>query len=115
MTKRQSPRIRCRVKSTLEYQGRIYQGYVENISSNGLLMRLAETVLARPGEACRLALYYAEEKAPLKLKAEMVHIGFSMAGVRFHSLDEQGQSILSLLLQQFVPAADVVGMMHAAK
>ena len=111
MGKRQSPRIRCRVKSTLEYQGRIYQGYVENISDNGLLMRLAETVLARPGDGCRLALYYSDGKAPLKLKAEMVHVGFSMAGVRFHSLDENGRSILFSMLQQFDPVADAVGTM----
>jgi hypothetical protein len=112
MSKRQSPRIRCRVKSTLEYQGRIYQGYVENISDNGLLMRLAETVLARPGDSCRLALYYSEEKAPLKLTAEMVHVGFSMAGVRFHLPDEHGRGILSSLLQQFIPAANAINIVN---
>lgn len=115
MRKRQSPRIRCRVKSTLEYQGRIYQGYVENISSNGLLMRLAETVLARPGDCCRLALYYAEEKAPLKLKAEMVHIGFSMAGVRFQPLDEQGTILLSSLLQHFEHPVGSAGVQPSAQ
>ena len=106
MSKRQSPRINCKIKSILEYHGHMYAGSVENISGNGLLMRLDETVLARPGDSCRLSLYLSEEKAPVKLKAEMVHVGFSMAGVRFLPMDEQGKSRLATLLAQVQPTRD---------
>lgn len=100
MRKRQSPRIRCKVKSTLEYRGRIYHGHIENISMNGALLRLDETVLARPGDECKLSVYLSEQRAPLKFTAEMVHIGFSMAGMRFLAMDEQGMSNLTQLLDQ---------------
>lgn len=106
MSKRQSPRVNCKIKSILEYHGHMYAGSVENISGNGLLMRLNETVIARPGDSCRLSLYLSEEKAPVKLKAEMVHIGFSMAGVRFLPMDEQGRSRLDTLLAQVQPTRD---------
>ena len=106
MSKRQSPRVNCKIKSTLEYHGHMYAGCVENISGNGLLMRLDETVLARPGDSCRLSLYLSEEKAPVKLKAEMVHVGFSMAGVRFLPMDEQGKNRLATLLAQVQPLRD---------
>lgn len=91
-------RVRCRVKSSLEHKGHIVHGHLENISVSGALLRLHESMLARPGDLCRLSIYPSEEKAPLRIRAELIHIGFSMAGLRFMEIEEQTKiSLLAFL------------------
>lgn len=93
-TKRKFVRVRCRIKSSLEHKGRLVNGHVENLSVSGALLRLHESILARPGEMCRLSLYLCDEKAPLRIRTELIHVGFSLAGLRFLDMDEQAKMVL---------------------
>lgn len=96
--KRKFVRVRCRVKSSLELKGHIVHGHLENVSVSGALLRLHESMLARPGDLCRLSIYPSDEKAPLRVRAELIHVGFSLAGLRFTEMDEQTKlSLLALL------------------
>ena len=82
--KRRFRRVKCATNIVLNAEIGAYQGRLENISPDGALVMLQGSVIAlvKQGDKCTLAVYPEKEEAPLQFMAEVVHSGFSMAGVK---------------------------------
>ncbi|SNB45866.1 PilZ domain-containing protein [Geobacter sp. DSM 9736] len=110
MNKRRAVRIGCDMKASLEHDRHAYPGRVENISAHGALVRLRETLLARPGEVWRLSIQRDDESTPLVVGVQIVHIGFCIVGVRFLDLDARSYATIEMLLHAASSDNEASGM-----
>ncbi len=103
--KRRFHRVRFVTKSVLKHNNCTYPVRLENISLNGALFSLNESaiVLIQPGDKCTLAVYPGEEEAPLQFVAEVIHAGFSVAGVQFFAMDAETETRLCTLIERVTP------------
>lgn len=100
--KRRFQRVRLVTKSVLKHNNCTYPGRLENISTNGALITLLESAIAliQPGDKCVLMVYPEAEKAPVQFVAEVVHAGFSVAGVKFLAMDADMKVRLGSLVER---------------
>jgi hypothetical protein len=103
---RQFHRVKMAEKCDLAYQDNKHPGQLENISLNGAIITLTDSVVIPMGAICLLTLHLKGESNPLKLNAEIIHCNHAKVGMRFVPLDEYGQNCLVHLVQSFTTEPD---------
>jgi hypothetical protein len=98
---RQFHRVKLTEKCLLSYQNAIYPGELENISLNGAVISLSDSVSISNGAICLLTVDLKGEASPLQLNVEVIHSNGALLGMRFVPLDEYGQSCLVHLVGKF--------------
>lgn len=109
--KRRFRRVKCATKIVLNSEIGAYQGRLENISPDGALVMLQGSAisLVKQGDKCTLAVYPGKEEAPLQFMAEVVHSGFSMAGVKFIAMDADTKERLCMLIDRVTSKPEKCG------
>jgi len=84
-----STRIHCETVCILNYEGKNYQGVVENISLTGALIKLSGIVPSaiHPGDSCGLMLCSDPELCSVKYTCKVVRLDSAHIGVQFLELN----------------------------
>jgi PilZ domain len=106
--KRQFHRVQLLSKTILSNNDSTYQGHLENISMTGALIRLDHGIVMPLGREYVLTVIIDGEDAPLQLNVEIVHVSFTMAGIKFVSFKADTGTRLAKLIERFSLEPDVV-------
>ena len=88
-------------KCTLAYQGTNVSGQLENISLNGAIISVTDSIAIPMGAIGLLTVYLKDGLAPLRLNVEIIHCSAAKLGMRLVPLDEYGQNCLVHLVESF--------------
>ncbi|KAF0218364.1 MAG: type IV pilus assembly protein [Geobacteraceae bacterium] len=109
--KRRFHRVKCATEIVLKSDTGAYQGRLENISPDGALVMLQGSAIAlvKTGDKCTLAVYPGNGEVPLQFMAEVVHSGFSMAGIKFLAMDADTKNRLRMLMDRVTSEPEKCG------
>lgn len=99
MESRRFKRYRFEAPCDIEYDSTHWGGNTHDISSNGAMIRFAESTMIPEGERCRLRIEPAGIP-PLVIEAEVVYSSFFSMGVKFVAMDHASSASLTELLEK---------------
>ena len=100
MEKRKFPRVRLSANSTLSNEDAVYQGYLENISLSGALIRFGQSVDAPLSGEYSLTVYIEDEDVPLRIIVEVVCATYTLTGIKFLFFEADVEGRLQQLVRK---------------
>ena len=106
--KRQFHRVQLLSNTILSNNDSTYQGHLENISMTGALIRLYHGIVVPQGSEYVLTVIIDGEDAPLQLNVEIMHVSFTLVGIKIVSFKTDTGTRLAKLIERFSSEPDVV-------
>ncbi|NTU59590.1 MAG: PilZ domain-containing protein, partial [Deltaproteobacteria bacterium] len=87
-------------KGSLLFGDDAYEGWLENASLNGALVRFSDGVPVREGDRCVLLIYPRGGDGPIRVAVEVIHVTATMIGTQFLEVDEESQPRLFRIVEE---------------